>query len=366
MNHPEPKTNIAKMVEEEVSKERKKPKGQKKANGRKGKKKSKAKKENQGKARKNKKPEVTVPEVAKPVEKKKRPEVDPSKVLVVSNHHRRIGYFDSTMEMLHKDGFHILLHDTSEKGSVAFHPAAKFHTPNVSYDQGMVALKKKVDQRIHNDGYQYILLIDNDCFLTGTDHLKEMLKAFRDGDFDFASHCVDPADSVKYHKKNDDLLVEVKDQRVDTCTQPPGIIPVPHWENSFSLIKADLWRSLPEGSFGHSRKWFAEMHKQGAKFGSHKAEYKTTYTQHGKQWFHMGNLMAYIYAIENNQIDKFSADSEMSMGRLGFLFECNRKFVDHWPPEFQHAITAAVHTHGLERAQEAWQNLKSGTCMENY
>lgn len=230
----------------------------------------------------------------------------------------------------------------------------------------MLRLKDEVEKRVHN--YDYIFLIDNDAFIYDVGSVKRLLGETILRNLDVATHLVEPERSRDLHdsEKATSLVVPIPDQKAETCEAYPGVIPNPHLENSFTVIRTSLWRKLPRDTFGHSRKWYCRMVNEGASFGSHRTEYRLKYSHAGEGWFHLGNLMAYMYAIENKQWEKFHADSEMDMARLGFLITCNQRYVDHWPAEFQHSITAAVHKCGKDKALEAWDRLTKGTCMEGW
>lgn len=326
------------------------------------KKKTEPKKKRKKKAAKKSK----VSKVVKKVSKPEVPPLDKSKVLVVSNHHRRIGFFDETVEILTKGGYtNILLNDTASSNSTAHFvsegKAGVMYTPSASYDQAMVALKDVVDEKINSHGFETILLIDNDCFIRDTDHLDEFLRAHLDGEYGVSTHVVDPLCMPEV--KEGDIITPIS-VGVEKCSAAPGIVPSPHLENSLTLLSSKVWMESEKSTFDHSRKWYCGMAERGVKFGYHKTEYKSKYSHAGAGWFHIGNLMAYIYAIENKQWDKFHVDSDLDMSRLGFLAVCNVRYVDHWPAEFQHSITAALHTTSRDRALECWKELSKGTCME--
>jgi len=280
-------------------------------------------------------------------------------VLIISNHHRRAMYFEETMHRLDKAGYHnIWIQDTGGPNPWGGYQGPRQQLWDVghrSYDQGMSLFKQRqVPKEI-----KVIALIDNDCFISNPDTFTEYLRQFKEDKYDWACHLI-----LEQHYINHGLTYEEGQQIVPVTSQTftpndtyPGFCPDPHWENAYLLINRDLWDQQTPQDVSHGRIWIKRTQEMGAKMGAHKAEYRLGYTHFGDGWFHVGNLMAYYYAFEKENMAKFSPDSELDMSRLGyFLRECG--------PDKECLLKLCGVD--VEKAKEAWRNLIKDTCMEDF
>jgi hypothetical protein len=131
-------------------------------------------------------------------------------------------------------------------------------------------------------------------------------------------------------------------------------------------MNRDIWDRLQPQDMSNTRMWLKRTHELGGKFGAHKANYRFQFTHFGDGWFHFGNLMVFLYAIEQGDESRFHVSSDIDMSRLGFLQWQERVYGSETYP---HAIRENLRRilTGKERiAEEAWGRLSSGTCMEHW
>lgn len=292
--------------------------------------------------------------------------------IILSNHHRRSPYFEDTLRRLHNDGWTVWVQETggAKWGQCQGPYAEHINSGTKSYDQAMILWKRALrqwQQAGKLDRVDRILFLDNDCFLSGTNHLQKYIQDFIDGGYDFASHHVSEDCYNDHVFEGDSCIAEVKNQTFEPADIYPGFCPNPHWENAYMLITKELYNKLSEADVGHGRKWIKAMVREGAKLGAHKAEYRLRYSHFGDEWFHVGNLMHYYYKIERGDLS-FSPDSELDMSRLGYFNSTVRaKFKQWFGPVTNTVRLPIANEHGnYERSLEAWDNLISGTCMENW
>jgi hypothetical protein len=230
----------------------------------------------------------------------------------------------------------------------------------------MVRLKKAIspeDKRFA--GHEVILLIDNDCFLSGTEHLDKFLYDFVKGDYDFACHHVSRHDYKGYQFEG--CIAPVPDQKFGPANIYPGFVPIPHWENAYLLIRKELWDRLSEDDVSHTRKWIKAVVREKAKLGAHRAEYRATHTHFGDEWFHVGNLMNYYNKIDSGDARGFRHDSGLDMSRLGyFVAQADIYSIDIYPQTQRRNLLKIVTSHGKNHVLAAWERLTEGTCMQTW
>ena len=104
------------------------------------------------------------------------------------------------MKMLWDKGFtNSIIQQTSDPALCKYNGPCKTltHLGQSTYDNSMVELKKAVTK----EECDYILLLDNDCFLSDINHLTRYITEFVRDDYDFACHLVTP-DYYKQHPSN--------------------------------------------------------------------------------------------------------------------------------------------------------------------
>jgi hypothetical protein len=294
--------------------------------------------------------------------------IDKSKVLVITNHCRRLPFFDATLKRIIADGYkNVIIQNTGGGGPLAtidpelYGSCAVYNIGHTSYDNGMLHFKTK--HIAPGNDFEYILYIDNDLYLSSVQHLERYLSEFDRDRYDYACHFIS---SDMYNDLEYDLncIAEVKSVDFIDTDIYPGFIPSPHWENSYMIIKKSLWDNLSEDAIFHGRKWIKEMHKLGAKLGAHKANYRGKYSHFGNQWFHIGNFMNYFGAIETNNLTVFKEDDTIAMSRLGLLMKQYQMFGWRvYPAEFNNTFMKLWDEY-CRPAEESFNKLVRDTCIE--
>jgi len=294
--------------------------------------------------------------------------IDKSKVVFITNHFRRSLFFEATLKKILDLDYNVVVQNTggrSEFGNLGLKHKnlTQFGNGQIAYDAGMVNFRRKFD---FNE-YEYVVLLDNDLFMSDTNELEEYLQEFIDGKYDFTCHLVGEDSSILY-KNGDRHIAEVKDQ---TFT-PPGegmeadiLTPAPHWENAYLIISQSMWKKMSVKDVSHHRRFIAAVHREGAKMGSHKASYRWGYTNWGKEWFHMGYLMDYYMALDRGNVGRFK-ETEFDLFRAGYFFAQLRTFGEGiYPPKLAAVVTKlGVHVGGIDKALSCWDRNVMGTCME--
>jgi len=279
-------------------------------------------------------------------------------VLVISNHHRRSLYFEDTMKRIYDGGYKdIIIQETGSRRWGDYKgPCQQYLNANsIPYDQGMINFKQHLKYTLTH--YDTILLVDNDCFISDTNHLNQYIQDFRDGGYDFACHHVS-ASCYTDEYKFQGCIAPVPKQEILPATVYPFFVPEPHWENAYLLIKTDMWNKLTLDDVSHGRKYIKALVREGAKLGAHRANYRSGFTHYGDEWFHVGNLMAFYYRLEKGQ--PFNEDSELEMSRLGYFF----KMEEQYPGSVLSKLSN--YNQLKDKAIVAWERLVKDTCMANW
>jgi hypothetical protein len=287
------------------------------------------------------------------------------KVTIVSNHHRRSLFFESTMQRLSDAGFKKIVIQNTGAGPMGNYqgPSSKIiNLGQSTYDNGMIKLK----QTLSNDDSEYIVLIDNDCFLSDTNHFKEYLNDFEKGNYDFACHFIGA------HLYTDDYvfkgsLAPVTDQKILPADVFPWIVPDPHWENAYLIIRRSMWDKLSVDDVSHGRKYIAALVRENAKLAVHKALYVGTHSHYGDEWFHVGALMRHYHLIESKKLGQVSVESPFDKARLGYFIFQEEIYGDIYPGNIKQNLEAFyTKLGGKDSCLTAWKELIKGTCMEGW
>lgn len=285
-------------------------------------------------------------------------------VLIVSHYHRSLGFFEDTMKMLWGHGFNnVVIQQTSDINLSKYNGPCKtlISLGQSTYDRSMIELKKV----IKNEICDYILLLDNDCFLSNINHLKQYLNEFIRDNYDFSCHLVSP-DYYLTHPVGG-VIHQIINQKFVPCSDYPGFIPDPHWENSYLLIKKSSYDKLSEEDVSHGRKFIAALLREKMKIGAHYANHRMTYTHFGDEWFHIGNLMQYIFALEQNNIYFFKKDSDIDKSRLGFIQHHNTKYPNLANDNINKNLKLAIdYVGGQTEVDISYGKLIKNTIMEDY
>lgn len=279
--------------------------------------------------------------------------------LIISNHHRRSTMFEHFMTQVYDAGFkHIWIQDTGSEAIGKYQgPYEKYWgIGSVPYDRGMASFK----QRLPSADYERILLIDNDCFVT-PEAIERFITDFDKGDYDFGSHHIG-ADCYDESYQFDGCIAEVKHQKILPSDVYPGIVPEPHWENAFLLIKQGMWNRLSIDDVSHGRKYIAALVREKAKLGAQRAQYRLGYSHFENGWFHIGHLMAFIHAVEHGNLSQFSTDSELALSRLGFLWYQQDRFGNFYTTGMSNTLEKLKDLRSS--AMLAWERLIKDTVLD--
>jgi len=211
-------------------------------------------------------------------------------VIFVSIKHRELPLFDKGMELLKEAGFSTFIYDNRDD----------------NYDNGVVKLAEILKMM----EWDIVHFVDNDCFITDTKYIKQTLKDFEESDLGWASYFENgwKNDYTYYTFKG--TLAEVTNQKF--IDEYPFM--VPSWENAMMMFKREAFDKVTDWS--DLQKFLPEMHEKGVNLGVKQVEPRLKYSHKGDGFFHVGNLMGYIYKMENNE--KIEID-EISKPRIGYL-----------------------------------------------
>ncbi len=292
--------------------------------------------------------------------------IDLNRVLVISNLHRASRFFDSSLRRLQAAGLtHIVLQDTGAGlGTSTVAVEKHLHIPYaLSYDAGMTHFRKNLDV----SGYDTVLLIDSDSFLSGTDELLDYITEFQACHYDLACHRVQ-THGLPELDYGDGQIAHIPKLGFEESTHGMPPAPIPHFENTGMLFSQRLWSQITPEEFGHSRIMLAAADRLGGKIGARHAHYRGIYTHFGREWFHVGNLVAYFYMIEGNWPDKLNPDSLVDLCRIGyFLAEQACYGPEIYSDTFRQNLARVVERMGgSARCLAHWQELTLDTCMEHW
>lgn len=284
-----------------------------------------------------------------------------------TNYYKQTHFFDDTIRRIANAGYKWVVLLTGPpgpfRGCPIDHPNVQIvQGPPTSYDNGMMIFK----QNNLLPETELICHIDCDCFLSGTEELEEYIQEFQDVEYDYACHTVGSPASSRY--PTDTHIAPVYDQHFkdNGPTEPPT--PEPHYENAYQLIRKSIWNKLTVQEVGHHRRFLYALDQHGAKFGSHRANYRWDYTNWGREWWHIGHIFEKYSTIESGQsYDKYNSESEFDMFRAGFFAAQERIYGDIYPEPFRQRVHQFYEYFGGKQAVlNCWDIIVSGTCMENW
>ena len=293
--------------------------------------------------------------------------LNPNDIIVATNHHRYMPCFMDTMQRLWDAGFRRIWVQETGNGSWGWYdgPSELIQMAgSISYDRGMLRFKEVINSGV---AAKVIFFLDCDCLISDTEELFGFISDFDRGEYSFSCHNT-PNSANNPNYVYDGCIAPVTDQKFIPSSDEFGFYPEPHWENTYALVKKDIWDRLGPRDVSNTRVWFRAMHRLGGKFGAHKAEYRCQYTHFGSSWFHFGNLMAFFYAVENLDPSKFPIDSDVAMSRLGFLVWQERIYgASTYPELIKKNLHQILDLDGRAAgAEESWNKLIHGTCLENW
>lgn len=289
-----------------------------------------------------------------------------TEVIVAGLHHRRSLLYEDGIELLLGENYSLIVQNTGG-GAVGFgrlgvsHPRLKFHDDNVhtSYDAGMVRFK----DILGSYEWDVVVFIDNDLFFTDLSRLKELIRDFIEGGYDYCSYFVHPGYYGSYVFENS--IAEVWDQCFEPSHEYPFFYPNPYWENALMLMGRGVWERLSKEDFSHGYLMLKGLLRTKAKMGAHKVNHRHVFTHYGDGWFHVGNLMVYYYRVEAGDAGGLDPDSMLDKSRLGYFVSQRERYGSS-------IYTDAINRNldrlylaigGEQAALEAWQELVKGTCL---
>lgn len=292
-------------------------------------------------------------------------EINKDSILLISNHHRRSPFFESSMRRLWDDGFQNVIIQNTGGGEFCNYagPAREiFNSSQIPYDSGMVNFKA----RLANESCDAIALMDNDCFLGGTEHFKRYVEDFISGGFDFACHFIQAGMYAGLTEKHG-CIYKVPQVKMLSSDVFPFIVPEPHFENAYLLISKQMWDRLSSDDVSHGRKFIAALVREKAKFGAHEAKYVGSHSHYGDEWFHVGNLMSYYHHVESGSIDCVSSGSQLDKSRLGYFAVMEDSYGEIYPASYKASLDRFYQRlGGRDQCRSAWNELTKDTCMMDW
>jgi hypothetical protein len=296
--------------------------------------------------------------------------MDPKDCLIVSNHHRRSIFFEESSRILWKGGFtNIYVHSTGKhewgpyEGKSNVNWDASLH---LSYDQGMVEVKKATQKRKRLRGGKMILLIDNDLFFSDTKELQQFIDEFEAGGYDFVCHFTDP---VRQKKVWDGKIIHPVDDLVIHPGQHGIPTPQPHWHSTYCAISRRVWDQVSEDATSHHRKLIAAIHGLGGKFGHRVTKYRDQLCHIGKEWFHVGALMRTYYIIEEADWSKLNRNSPRDKFTVGY-FAAQQRFhgdISCYPQHLRNNVRHAYKMFGgYAECLESWDEWTKDSIMATH
>ena len=211
-----------------------------------------------------------------------------------------------------------------------------------------------------------VCLLDNDCFLSGTNYLEHFIEEFDAGEFGFACHAVLESNNAKFCPSGGGKIIyEVHEVKFQQASD--GLTLEPHFENSFCLIRKEVFDSMKKDDFDNDRTMMKGIHDSGRKMGMHRASYAGVFSHYGPEWFHVGNLMFYYYAVENCLFEKVRAGNETEVSRIGYFAAMQDDAGAVFPASFADNLERFYEKVGGQGvALAAWRKLTEGTCMQDW
>lgn len=244
---------------------------------------------------------------------------------------------------------------------------------NTSFNQGLT----RIAEHLRDVDFDYLLLLDNDCFVWDISVIHDFLEAFQQGSFDFACHLVEGERSrmswVPYENQVviRDTRLERVEQTITPITEYPFVHTKPRWENALALFSKRAFLSLDTNELSDFRKLIAGLHTRGYRLASRSVQYNLKYSQYGPGWFHVGNLCPYLGMMGLHGQDVFPEamqNEEMRkvvMSRVGYtIWEGLRHGSDHRSDKFLKTRDAAAEIlGGHSECLQEWLGLIEGTGL---
>lgn len=257
--------------------------------------------------------------------------------LICSLYHRSIPPNKETIKSIWDLGFqNIWIIDTG-KNYLYEGPYSRFWSiGSTSYDAGMISFKKEEIPK----NIERIVFLDNDAWLMNPQDFVDYLTIFITENYGLATFST-PNDWPLVRQQSANLIIPFKVQLLPLVSTGIGVPcrTYPHFENSYMIIRRDVWEKLTPEEVSHSRKMWPSIVEQEVKIGLRRCQYLNS-TQYDPDCFlHVGNLMSSYYQYESKKpiVDKT---------RAGFFFKY---------------LQSPVIPDGITRDEclEAWETLES-------
>lgn len=290
------------------------------------------------------------------------------KVIVATCHCTRLIPYEQTVQLLSKNGFdRILIVNTTTFDENVYQGPRVWRNEvymTTSFNAGLT----RIAHHLRDEDFDYLLLLDNDCFIWSVNAVTDFLEAFQKGGFDFSSHLETPGQSIPVGCITSNYgYVDLwpVDQKVEPIQEYPFVKTTPKWENALALFSRRAILSLLDDELEDFRRLVAGISNRGFKMAVKVAQYKHKYSHHGKGWFHPGNLCPYIGAMSLYGQDIFPEAlqsqemREVVMARIGYtVWEGLRYGNDHRTEKFIHTRDlAASYFGGNMECLKAWMEL---------
>ena len=182
-----------------------------------------------------------------------------------------------------------------------------------------------------------------------------LLNDFIKGKYGFCSYF---ENGSPWHYILEGSIAPVTDQQFIEVSDEYKFKPLPHWENAYMFITKEVYDALTVHDLANSRNMIKAIYQTRSKMGAHKAEYRLTYSHCGPEWFHVGNLMKYYYAMEKLDFTDIKFDSAIDLSRIGLLLaqrnDFGRSVYSH---DFNISLDMLVQQKGEQFFLEKWNQL---------
>jgi hypothetical protein len=265
-----------------------------------------------------------------------------------------IRLFSKHQVVIQETGAHSIWGDFGVKTENVFYMD---NDTQITYDMSMVNFKNK----LLDFDWDVVVFLDNDLYLSGLSYFNKTLIDFEKGKFDFCSYFENTSDKVY---QTDTTIAEVKDQTFIDVPEYPKFKPVPHWENAYMYLTRELYQKLSHESLSNSRLMIKAIYDSEAKMGSKKRTCRSGYSHFGQEWFHVGNLMKYYYALETADMTKVNRESEIDIARIGYFIAHDEKYPNSFPGYLKQSYMGFAHWMGMEKVKKVWKEYIKDTCLE--
>ncbi len=224
-----------------------------------------------------------------------------------------------------------------------------------TFDQCMQIIRRNLS--IPNG--EYILLLDNDCFIYEPWTTYQSLLETYYYNIHFKTHAKDRPYLSYFVNQTDYLCPQDKDtgfyspeQKFLPSNDIYRFVPSPHYENAFCIIPGWTWNRLKESDFSNTRQLWKAIADQTTMKAFY-VEHKLTYSHLGPGFFHIGNLMNYIHRIEAGDYSTLNS-GELAASRVGCLMKNESVIGEAVYGDLRPAMEACG---GRENCIRAWNEL---------